>query len=170
MTGGNHQNYHAMKKLLIASACAMMALVAVCQRTTRRALKVDPESAVAVMESVAKVPLDTLAHPDASMVEINGYDKPLRSRRETFFVTNNSKRHIAAMAYTITYYDNQHRMLHRASHNIDIDIPSWQTRQANMRSWDAQQAFYYKRSAVPDRTKKATPYEVTISVDTLFCK
>lgn len=159
-----------MKKIILIITVVLTATAALSQRTTRHGLKVDPDAVGAVLEHASKARYDTIAPPEASMIEVNGYDKPLRSRRETFFVTNNSKRHIGAIAYTITYYDTQHRMLHRAAHNVDIDIPAGQTRQANMRSWDTQHSFYYVHSAVPDRTKKATPYEVTISVDTLFVK
>ena len=53
-------------------------------------------------------------------------------------------------------------------HNVDAPIPAGETRQIGLRSWDTQQAFYYERSAVPARTEQATPYRVSIAVDTVF--
>lgn len=143
------------------------ALAAVSQRTTRKGLRVEPVGQEAVAaESVTSV--DTVSAPAPHTVDINGYDKPLRSRRETFFVTNNSDLPLSAIAVTIDYQDTRRRQLHRATHHIKADIPAGETRQLSLRSWDAQFAFYYELSAVPARAQQATPYKVAISVDTLF--
>ncbi len=101
-------------------------------------------------------------------MEIKGYDKPLRSRRETFFATNTGEGTVGRLAFTISYFDTDGRLMHRASHNVDAPIPAGETRQIGLRSWDTQQAFYYERSAVPARTEQATPYRVSIAVDTVF--
>lgn len=149
-----------------------MAFVAVAQRTTRKALRPMPEideiEAVEETDTAVALIYDTIVAPPLTLIDINGYDKPLRSRRETFFATNNSKRPIASIAFTINYYDTRQRQLHAASHRQDIEIPANQTRQISLRSWDAQQSFYYVRSTLPQRVQQATPYEVTITVDTIF--
>lgn len=158
-----------MKKLTIfAIAILIFSFISAAQRTTRKGLKAaQTEVEVApIKQSV----FDTIAPPAAHQVDFNGYDKPLRSRRETFFATNNSNDSIAAMAFTITYYDSRRRMLHSAKHKVSIDIPAGETRQVSLKSWDSQFNFYYIRSAVPQRTKNATPYEITIAIDTLFVK
>lgn len=111
---------------------------------------------------------DTLAAPDASAVSVNGYDKPLRSRRETFFTTNNTDRNLARIAFTIRYFDARQRQLHQTKHNIPADIPAGETRQISVPSWDHQFNFYYIRSTIPQRAQQATPYDVRISIDTLF--
>ena len=152
-----------MKKLLILAAVLVLASVLTAQRTTRRSLKAEPKS----IEN-ASAPVDTVLSPDEHTVDINGYDKPLRSRRETFFATNNSERHLEGVAFTITYLDRAGRQLHKATHNLAADIPPAETRQLSYRSWDEQQAFYYIRSAVPERAQQATPYDVRITIDTLF--
>lgn len=156
-----------MKKTAFILLTALVAVaVATAQRTTRKGLKAAPTAAVE--ETAAGVSYDTIVAPEPSAFDINGYDKPLRSRRETFFATNNSGRHLDAMAFTIRYYDNKRRMLHSASHRLPLDIPAGETRQVSIRSWDPQFNFYYIRSAVPQRATQATPYDVTITVDTLF--
>jgi len=59
-------------------------------------------------------------------------------------------------------------MLHSASHNVGADIPAGETRQMSIPSWDKQFNFYYRRSATSQRAEQATPYDVSIKVDTLF--
>ena len=111
---------------------------------------------------------DTVVSPKAHTIDINGYDKPLRSRRETFFATNNSKRTTEAIAVTITYFDKSHRQLHERKASLPLVIPAGETRRASLKSWDSELSFYYIRSSVPSRAEQATPYEVKITVDTIF--
>lgn len=111
---------------------------------------------------------DTIAAPGIDRVEVKGYDKPLRSRRETFFTTNTGTATIRRIAFTISYYDLDKHLLHRTSHNVGADIPPGETRMIGVRSWDVQQAFYYTRSTVGHKSAKATPYDVEIAVDTVF--
>ncbi|MCM1068132.1 MAG: FxLYD domain-containing protein [Muribaculaceae bacterium] len=156
-----------MKKISLIAALLIAALPLIGQRTTRRSLAVADTAASETAASDARK-LDTIAAPAPHTVDVNGYDKPLRSRRETFFVTNNSDKDVRAIALTITYYDTKNRMLHSASHHVDTDIPARQTRQLSLSSWDKQFAFFYQRSAVPQRATQATPFDVKISIDTLF--
>ena len=158
------KKYIAIASLLCIAAAAMTA-----QRTTRRNLRPQRESAVA-LEEPADSRLDTLVSFAPHTVDINGYDKPLRSRRETFFVTNNGADSLARIAFTIDYYDTKNRQLHSASHNVAVTVPPSQTRQVYVRSWDTQFSFFYLRSAVPQRLEQATPYDVRITVDTLFVR
>ncbi|MDE6467479.1 MAG: FxLYD domain-containing protein [Muribaculaceae bacterium] len=148
-------------------ALAAMGVAVQAQRTTRGGLVPRQPSQTVSSQSVAT---DTIAAPEPHTVDINGYDKPLRSRREVFFATNNSSRGIEALAFTINYYDTKNRQLHKASHNVNVDIPAGETRQVSVRSWDSQCNFYYIHSAVPQRVEKATAYRVTIAVDTLFVR
>ena len=150
--------------LIVLSALCMSASA---KRTTRRGLvpQQSPQTAAAQVQVT-----DTIAAPEPHTVDINGYDKPLRSRREVFFATNNSGRDIDALAFTINYFDSKNRQLHKAHHNLNVDIPAGETRQVSVRSWDSQCNFYYIHSAVPQRVEKATAYRVTIAVDTLFVR
>lgn len=155
-----------MKTFLTLLAGALMALTAYAQTTTRHGLK--PKSDAVEAAATASAFVDTVANPAAHTVDINGYDKPLRSRRETFFVTNNGDRATSSLAVTITYYDSSRRQLHSRHASLPLVIPVGETRQASLKSWDEQLSFYYLRSAVPSRAEQATPYDVKISVDTIF--
>lgn len=156
-----------MKTELFILICGILALATTAQNTTRRGLK--PAAEPSAMAADKKATLtDTVVSPEAHTIDINGYDKPLRSRRETFFATNNSKRTTEAIAVTITYFDKSHRQLHERKASLPLVIPAGETRQASLKSWDSQLSFYYIRSSVPARAEQATPYEVKITVDTIF--
>lgn len=151
-------------KRLILFIVIFVAVVALAQNTVRRGLRVQKE----VSQPEAAVAFDTVLPVGKHAVDIKGYDKPLRSRRETFFVTNTGNRPLSRIAVTLTYTDSKGRQLHTASHNLAAVIPAGETRQVGLRSWDVQQAFYYTRSEVPVRASQATPFDVAIAVDTLF--
>ncbi len=157
-----------MKILALLPALALLATAATARQNTTQRLKVNATQANSGV--AASVYTDTIVSPAPHTVDINGYDKPLRSRREVFFVTNNATDTVAEIAYTINYYDTQRRMLHSISDRTPVEIPRGETRQVSKKSWDPQFNFYYVRSTAPQRTEKATPYEVTITVDTLFMR
>lgn len=159
--------YFTMRTILLSLAA--LAAVAMCaQKTTRRNLKpIEPAAVTAEVSSAT----DTVASPAAHTVDLNGFDKPLRSKRETFFVTNNSARRVKAISVSLKYFDTDRNMLHARNEHIPIDIPAGETRQASLPSWDKQQSFYFRHSAVPARATVATPFDVTAEVDTIFfCK
>ena len=156
-----------MKTKLFILICGILALATTAQNTTRRGLK--PAAEPSAMAADKKATLtDTVVSPEAHTIDINGYDKPLRSRRETFFATNNSKRTTEALAVTITYCHTTHRPPHERKASLPLVRPAGETRQASLKSWDSQLSFYYIRSSVPARAEQATPYEVKITVDTIF--
>lgn len=118
------------------------------------------------VETEVQLPADTFLIPDSGAVMLYGYDKPLRSRRESVFVTNNSGRDINAISITTLYLDSKGRQFHKISRRIPTDIPAGETRRVEYTSWDTQQSFYYvgsKRS----RTS-GIPYNVRQSADTVF--
>ncbi|MBO4941887.1 MAG: hypothetical protein J6C95_00475 [Muribaculaceae bacterium] len=158
-----------MRILIILSFILLPALVLQAQDTTRRGLRAKKTDTEQTREEVAApAHTDTLVTPKPHTLDISGYDKPLRSRRETFFASNNCDMQVSAMTFTITYTDRSARQLHKRSEHIDVAIPAGETRQVSFKSWDSQFAFYYIKSPVPERARQATPYEVKISVDTLF--
>ncbi len=106
---------------------------------------------------------DTIHAPAPSEVRLSGYDKPLRSRVESLFVTNNLDREIFEIEITLTYTDMQGRTLHETTRKIRADIPSATTRHLQFPSWDTQQSFYYRHSR-PPRLANVTPYDVTCKV------
>ena len=156
-----------MKTFLLILTLLVSALFVEAQGTTRRGLrakKADREATAAAGQSFT----DTIISPKAHTLDVSGYDKPLRSRRETFFASNNSDKAVEAISFTVTYFDRSKRQLHQRTERVDIGIPAGETRQVSFKSWDTQLAFYYVNSPVPSRARQATPYEVRISVDTLF--
>ena len=159
-----------MNRLFPLLILSLAVLTAFGQRTTRSHLKAQPEVDAYSGATVVEEEIDTVVAPEAHLVDVNGYDKPLRSRRETFFVTNNSEQPVQGMAFTIDYYDTNGRQLHSAHHQVDVEIPATETRQVSVRSWDKQQSFYYRQSAAPERAQQATPYDIKLTVDTIFFK
>lgn len=142
---------------IILILCAI-AINCSAQRTTRKGLKEIPRT-----DSSAIANVDTLRNASTSVVEISGYDKPLSSHLETFFVTNKGNNMVKAINITFNYFDRKNRQLHSASHTIECSIPPGETRQLSVSSWDKQKSFFYYRSAKPRR--KATPYSVTHTIN-----
>lgn len=131
------------------------------QRTTRGNV-----NGRAVRAEQAAILPDSAIVPDSAAILLFGYDKPLRSRRETVFVTNRTDFDINAVSVTTQYLDSKGRQFHETTRRVRADIPAGSTRKLDWPSWDTQQSFYYvgsKRSRV-----SGTPYRVRQSVDTIF--
>ena len=152
------------------TVCLIVALIALAaaletharkQRTTRGGIGRRQPT-----ETKSPAPTDTFFIPDSGAVSLYGYDKPLRSRKETLFVANNSGHDITGVAITTQYVDGKGRRFHQTKRRLRVEIPSGETRRVDYPSWDTQQSFYYVGSRRP-RTS-ATPYEVRLSVDTVF--
>ena len=132
------------------------------QRTTRRGLRAES------IENQQKSNIDTIAiTPTTHNIKISGYDKPLRSSKETFFISNHTAYNILGIRLNIEYIDLKGRTLHQNQHHISLSIPTGATRQAFIKSWDVQKSFYYKHSSKP-RIADGTPYDIRyqiISID-----
>lgn len=155
-----------MKKTIIALAI-VGALSVGAQRTTRP--KLTPIPSTPEQTSSQKEATFTV-NPSTDDFRIAGYDKPLRSKRETFFATNYSEGTVGKVTVTITYVDQNGKMLHSRQISVPCEIPTEETRNLSIPSWDQQNSFYFVRSTVPARTQQATPYDVTIEVDSIFFK
>lgn len=123
--------------------------------TTRKKLRVDRNKIG--KETVSE--MDTLRNGLISSIEFAGFDKPLRSGYETVFVTNRSPIDVKGLVIECDYTDLSGRQLHNGTHTVACDIPAGQTRQIKFRTWDSQQAFYYRRSSKPRRAD-GTPFDV----------
>lgn len=109
---------------------------------------------------------DTFIIPAEGEIRIYGYDKPLRSRRESMFISNLTGHDISSMTVTTEYYDSSDRLFHQMTRRVAADIPAGATRRVEYPSWDTQQSFYYTGSK---RSRSSgTPYNVRQSVDTIF--
>lgn len=106
---------------------------------------------------------DTLPCAFADSIMLAGYDKPLRSRRESLFVTNRSPWRLTRLKLVITYLDTDERQLHEREVETAADIPSGATRMVTFPSWDRQLAFVYIHSEQPRRSR-AIPYSVKVKV------
>lgn len=136
-----------------------VAATAAPQRTTRKGLRAAP-GATGLHAPCA----DTIRGACTDSITLAGYDKPLRSRHETMFVTNRSRHNITGLGLTLSYYDSHGRKLHGRSISVAVELSASDTRQIAIPSWDRQQAFYYHRSSRP-RKADATPYDVRIDID-----
>ena len=130
------------------------------QRTTRRIPR----------ETATKGSAHTTIHTDSCIVtstadiSLSGYEKPLRSRTESMFVTNHTSHRLTGLHLTITYHDLQARELHTRALKLSCDIPAGATRMITFPSWDRQQVFYYRLSSKPVRAD-GTPYDVHCACD-----
>lgn len=114
-------------------------------------------------ETVAGNPRDTLPAIGLDSLILAGYDKPLRSRRETMFVTNRTGRRLTRLFLSIRYCDTSGRQLHQRIVETGVDIPSGETRMISFPSWDRQLTFVYIHSEQPVRSR-ATPYDIKVTV------
>lgn len=144
-------------RLLAAITLAVIPSVMLSQRTTRPRLK-PTETA-----SAPSVSYDTIfTAADSTVLSFNGYEKTLRSSRESFFITNRTDSLIDRLTVELTYLDMQGRMLDRRTADIDLTVAPGETRKADIRSWDTQNVMYYYRSPRPRSSSQATPYRLKI--------
>ena len=150
-----------MKRFVTAliTVAMVMAVTADRKNSVNRRLKRVPQPT-----SETTVPFDTVAAE--GLVRFSGYEKTLRSNRETMFVTNLSEREIGGVWFGISYLDTSGRLLHKASHRRHVSIPPGETRRIDIPSWDKQCTFYYTGSPRPRIS--AIPYDITITPDTLL--
>lgn len=101
--------------------------------------------------------------PDS--VVIASYDKPLRSMRETFFVTNRHKAvSLASITLRITYRRHDTgSMLHSRIVTVSLTVPPGETRQLYATSWDRQYNYYYHATRIQPRSPRAVAYDVELT-------
>lgn len=116
------------------------------------------------IEGKIDLPNDTFWSPPRDSVGVSGFEKTLRSSRESMYITNNTLSDVAGAGITITYNDMDGRMLHKVSHDIDVDIPYGETRMVDIPSFDRQGLYYYYLSPLPVRANRATPFKVDVEV------
>lgn len=128
--------------------------------TTRKHLKVAPTTLAAPSSNA-----DTIANP-SGITRFCGYEKKLRATRETLFIENLSDSTIESISFTIDYIDSSGRQIHRRALRKETYIPPHQTRRLDIQSWDTQKSYYYIHGEHP--RKSATPYDITITTDTIL--
>jgi len=110
------------------------------------------------------IPPDTLFNPSRDSIQVSGYDKPLRTSRETMLVTNATSRTLDGMAITLSYTDMQGRRLHERTDTLHTSIPAGDTRMIHLPTWDTQHSYYYHRGK-PPRTANVTPYDIRCKIN-----
>lgn len=143
--------------LLIAIAlCTFLSARGQRQNTTRPHLR-------PITEEVPAMAYDTVKCD--SLIVLSGYEKALRSSRESLLITNLHSDTIAGIGITIEYLDTRGRQLHKRSVTIPTEIPPTETRMCAFESWDKQKVWYYTLSAPARTSAPATPYNVAITTD-----
>ncbi|MDE5744303.1 MAG: hypothetical protein K2H84_01425 [Paramuribaculum sp.] len=145
-------------RIIIALLIALTALCANADKTTRKGLK-----AIPAKEQPAKSDSLDFFAPSPGMIRLSGYDKPLRSYRESIYITNASRRPLRFINLEITYLDEQGKQLHRRNVKLNVTVPAGETRQLTFSSWDKQRNMYYVKSGKP-RTSDGTPYSIAARV------
>ncbi|MDE6300781.1 MAG: FxLYD domain-containing protein [Muribaculaceae bacterium] len=107
---------------------------------------------------------DTVTAPPADSVSLAGFEKPLRSVRESLFVTNSTSRPVTGVTIELSYYDMHGNLMHRAVREVTVTLPAGETRRVEFPAFDRQQLFYYHRSPLPRGASQATPFDVTARV------
>lgn len=154
-----------MKVYVVAAMCLMSAfyMSGQAQRvSTLRTGRLEP--ALRAPESIT---VATVADSAAiCALTVSAYDKPLRSLRETFFVTNsNLSDTVTSLRLTFTYHTvADSLMLHRRTVTVPCDIPPGQTRQLYTTAWDRQYTYYSAGTRIQPSSNKAIPYLTTIEI------
>lgn len=151
-----------MKRLLsviIAWAVVWATSLDADTRTTRGKLK----AAVKDNTEINIEDVDTLQVIPADSLFISGYDKALRSGRESLRVANRYSRRVSGVVIDIVYRGaDGGDMLHARRLRLGCDIPPGETRQLEWSAWDKQNRYYYHGTRVTPRSVKAVPYHVDI--------
>ena len=148
-------------RLLIMASISLLALAfalpstARRQRTTRHGLTERLQYSYQVSDTLA-------ANPD-SLITFSGYDKTLRSHKETILAFNGSKDTITALSIKLTYLDMQGHQLHVRHVTLRQPLPPGERRMFTFPSWDKQNSYYFHRSE-PGRLRyqSVTPYQIKI--------
>lgn len=148
---------------LLPLLLALVVVLPLMADNTLRGRRLRPASTASAPSAPTATPVDTVRFPADTLVELSGYDKPLRSRRESLLVTNRLPSPLTSLVISITYRDLQGRELHSADVEVRSYIPAGSTRLVSFPSWDCQQSYYYHLGQRP-RTSGVTPYTVSCVV------
>ena len=145
--------------MAVALIASMASVLTAKVRTTRR-VTVDP----AVVAPSVGLDCDTIMMPPPDSLVVAGYDKTLRSRCESFFLSNRyASDTVLSVVMRIDYSDMTGRALHNRVDTLDCHLPPGDTRNYSIATWDRQASFYYHLSAPPRRTQ-GVPYRVHVTI------
>ena len=149
-----------MTRLTSIVLCVLCALAAATsaygQRTTRPRIRPVAEAAA---------PTDTTMKADTCDFTLFGYEKTLRSRRESVFITNRTGHTVTSVTIRARYTAaDDGRELHSRHITKTQTILPGQTLQIDFPAWDKQQVWYYRLSETPRRATQATPFDASLTV------
>lgn len=156
-----NRSLNPRSRLMLITAICLLALICALpgtarrQRTTRQGLTERVQYAYQASDTLA-------ADPD-SLITFSGYDKALRSHKETILAFNGSKDTITALTIMITYMDMQGHQLHVRRVMLRQPLPPGERRMFTFASWDKQNSYYFHRTE-PGRLRyqSVTPYRVKV--------
>lgn len=96
------------------------------------------------------------------LISIARYNKTIKDKDETFYVTNNTDFRLSRLILQFSYYTLKDEMLTEKEYVLECDIPSKATRQLAVKSFDVHHNHYYHKSRRPKRD--AIPYKVVYTL------
>lgn len=81
----------------------------------------------------------------------SGFDKTIKSSKESFFIKNNTDRALKGVVVSIDYRMPDGRQLTKRLLRLVCDIPAGETRKVDIPTFDIQHSYYYLRSAAPKK-------------------
>lgn len=140
--------------LIFAMAASVMA-----RTNTLRKGELRQEADLPLLERTACG--DTTAFADCIIV--SGYSKTVSDAYESFYVTNKTPFRLSRLILKFVYtYAGSEEILHEQVYEADCDIPSGETRQLSVHTFDRQHQLYYEGSRRPRRP--ATPFALSYEV------
>lgn len=151
-----------LHRLFTIVVIALFAFVAAAQNFTRPVPSARSSRRPKTIE--VTVLQDTVLAPPSDSIALAGFEKPLRSVRESLFVTNRTSRPLVGVTLEVSYYDLHGNLMHRAERYVAVTLPAGETRRVGFPSFDRQQLFYYHLSPLPRGAVQATPFDVKVRV------
>lgn len=84
-------------------------------------------------------------------IRFSGFDKVLKSNKESFYIKNNTDRTITSIVLYIDYRMPDDRQLTKRFLRLTCRIPAGERRKADIPTFDVQHSYYYKDSTAPKR-------------------
>ncbi|MGM9827949.1 MAG: hypothetical protein ACI30O_07125 [Muribaculaceae bacterium] len=149
-----------MRKL-ITLLSVLFCVAAYGQNTTRNKLKANPG-----LRPEVSVRYDTLSQAAASRyVVFTGYEKPLRSTKETVLLhLNEDAPDVKRVIFDIEYLDLSGKVLHKRTVDLPVEVRPGGTRMCVFKSWDVNKVFYYHINKPPRTSAQGTPYSINLDL------
>ncbi len=91
-------------------------------------------------------------------IQFTGFDKTLRSGKESFFIRNITDKVLTGVVLYIDYRTPDGRQLTKRFLKLTCSIPSGETRKVDIPTFDTQHSFYYMDSE--HRGRRGNPFKV----------